>query len=76
MQRDPSAARAPLQNRSDVRLPSRPASLSAGFSARGLFRTEYAGQTLRDHYGIREADQAYARNDVIRGVEAVRRLRQ
>ncbi len=26
--------------------------------------------------GIREADQAYARNDVIRGVEAVRRLRQ
>jgi antitoxin YefM len=25
---------------------------------------------------IREADQAYARNDVIRGVEAVRRLRQ
>lgn len=25
---------------------------------------------------IREADQAYARGDVIRGVEAVRRLRQ
>ena len=30
-------------------------------------------QALAD---IREADQAYARGDVIRGVEAVRRLRQ
>jgi hypothetical protein len=27
---------------------------------RGLFRTEYAGRTLRDHYGISRPDSQFA----------------
>ena len=31
---------------------------------RGLFRTEYAGSTLRDHYGLPRPDSQFARADL------------
>jgi hypothetical protein len=31
------------------------------FRKRGLFRTEYTGQTLCDHYGIPRPDSQFAR---------------
>ena len=30
------------------------------FRKRGLFRTEYTGRTLRDHYGIPRPDSQFA----------------
>jgi FMN-dependent oxidoreductase (nitrilotriacetate monooxygenase family) len=57
-----------------------PAALPAGLEAfvehvipifrrRGLFRTEYTGRTLRDHYGIRRPDSQFTA-DRARGVPA------